>query len=122
MTCARLAQQKSVSKDLPPLAQMAIAMTTGTSRAPSCIRKWFPNDFIKPVQPEALPSIEAAIEREVALAFDLDADMLRRILSPDRSDRRGFWRYFSANPAVFVAVQEMLRRCEPLPSNAAAVA
>ena len=36
--------------------------------------------------------------------------MLQGVLSPDRNDRRGFWRYFAANPGLFVVLREMLSK------------
>jgi hypothetical protein len=53
----------------------------------------------------------------VAKAFNLDVDMLQRILSPDRSDRRGFWRYFAANPSLFLAIRNVLRNLEEKPAQ-----
>ena len=40
------------------------------------------------------------IERTVAEGYGLDAAALTRVLDPDRSDRRGFWRYFDAEPGA----------------------
>jgi hypothetical protein len=59
--------------------------------------------------------IEAEIEREVAMAFNLDSAMLRRTFSTDQSERRGFWRYFISNPASLISVNAMLDRYD-LPS------
>lgn len=56
--------------------------------------------------------IEAEIEREVAIGFALEADMLQCIFSNNRSDRRGFWRYFSSNPTSLKAVINMLNQYE----------
>lgn len=58
--------------------------------------------------PQNLARLEAELEKEVALGFGLDTEMLACILSTDRSDRRGFWRYFDANPAIQKAVHDML--------------
>jgi hypothetical protein len=68
--------------------------------------------------------IEAEIEREVAMAFNLESAMLRRMFSVDQSDRRGFWRYFISNPASMNSVNVMLDRydlhdCSPLISAVA---
>lgn len=42
--------------------------------------------------------LKAGIETKVAQGFGLDKSDLRSMLSDDRGDRRGFWRFFDANP------------------------
>jgi hypothetical protein len=48
------------------------------------------------------------IEREVAAAFGLTGDMLRRIYDDSADDRRGFWRYFRADPRAREVVNQVL--------------
>jgi hypothetical protein len=57
---------------------------------------------------EARAAYEVEVEREVAVGFQLESDMLRRIFSTERNDRRGFWRYFDAHPSLLSAVKKMI--------------
>jgi hypothetical protein len=43
-----------------------------------------------------------AIERLVAAGYGLDRDDLDRILDPDPTIRRGFWRHYAADPKAIV--------------------
>jgi hypothetical protein len=92
------------------LSRLAAIMAKQSSRVPSCVAKsnYFKktSDFV--LSAEDYARTEADIEREVAIGFHLEQEMLRRILSADRSNRRGFWRYFSANPLSFGALQNLL--------------
>lgn len=103
------------------LAHMAQAMLLKAPRGPTWINTWIDQgttDFTS----FSRPHVEALIEREVAIAFHLDANMIRRVLTPARSDRRGFWRYFAANPTVYIALCELLgeQHVQTDPSIAAA--
>jgi N-6 DNA Methylase len=104
------------AKSANQLANMAAAMLTKVPRQPSWITDWIGRELIQ-YDDMSRTDIEVEIEREIAKAFNLDVDMLQRVLSPDRSDRRGFWRYFAANPSVFLAVRNMLRKLETEPMS-----
>lgn len=49
-------------------------------------------------------AVMAAIEFEVATAYGLCSRDLERIATVDRKDRRGFWRYFDAEPSAVSAM------------------
>lgn len=97
------------------LAEMAMAMMMKAPRNPRWIADWFKPEVLRCDHASSAWGIEASIEREVAIAFNLDPEQLRRVLSPDRTDRRGFWRYFAANPSLSIAVRDMLRTFSTTP-------
>jgi hypothetical protein len=49
----------------------------------------------------------AQVELIVARGFGLGAEMLRSILADDRADRRGFWRYFAAEPRARAVAEKV---------------
>lgn len=53
-------------------------------------------------RPGAVAVVEAAARLEVLVAkgLGLSAGQLVEVFSPDRSDRRGFWRYFDSEPSA----------------------
>jgi hypothetical protein len=92
------------------LSCLAGRMLKQSPRAPDCLAKSAYFEEVGDVQSRADTSAltESEIEREVAMGFQLEPDMLHRILSTDRNDRRGFWRYFAAHPTSFAALRNML--------------
>lgn len=59
----------------------------------------------RPLKPVAA---KALIEAAVAKGFGMKVSHLRSIYDTDRTDRRGFWRYFDANPQALLVAQEAL--------------
>lgn len=55
---------------------------------------------------------QALIERIVAEGFNLSQAMLQAVYSPDRDDRRGFWRHYASDPHAEAIVEKVLT--EPL--------
>jgi hypothetical protein len=48
-----------------------------------------------------------AIEQLVASGYGLDRDDLRRILDPDPTIRRGFWRHYGADPNALLIAEAL---------------
>jgi hypothetical protein len=92
------------------LARLAATMAKQSSRVSPCVAK---SSYFRETSGATLPAeiyahAEAEVEQEVAKGFQLERDMLHRILSADRRDRRGFWRYFNANPLSLGALRNLL--------------
>jgi hypothetical protein len=101
------------------LSHLAATMIKQSPRIPDCLAKSVYFQEAGDIQPRVDTSAltESEIEREVSMAYQLAPDMLRRILSTDRNDRRGFWRYFAAYPSSLAVLRKMLDgygREEPL--------
>lgn len=60
------------------------------------------------VRPPAEPELEAIVAR----GYGLTAVQMRRILSRDRRDRKGLWRYFAAEPRAQDVALEAIRLLE----------
>ena len=76
--------------------------TQGSARAPT---------FGKPrkrKRPLSAIDAAAAIEISVAKGLGLSRENLLTIYDSDKSDRRGFWRYFAADPAALNVVEKVL--------------
>jgi hypothetical protein len=58
-----------------------------------------------------LAAIDAAVAIEIAVArgLGLSREHLLTIFDSDRSNRRGFWRYFAATPTALTVVENVLR-------------
>jgi hypothetical protein len=74
----------------------------------------FPASTFGPVARKPLPVIEAlaTIEREVALAFGLTRADLLAVYNADKSDRRGFWRFFKSDKNAQKVVLKVLSEFE----------
>ena len=99
--------------------QQAI-LSTSAAALSACIRTpsvspqdldWADSLRIQSVQVEILAHLE--IERIVATSFGLTNEMLARIFSPARSDRRGFWRCFDADPMAREVPRQLLSGSPP---------
>ncbi len=53
-------------------------------------------------------SAHVLIEQEVASGYGLTSPMLEEMFAPDRTDRRGFWRYFDREPRALRIVRRIL--------------
>jgi N-6 DNA Methylase len=97
------------------LSTLAATMIKRSPRLPHCIAKFDTVRQVAAIAPnvEFYAQIEAEVEREVAMAFKIEASMLRRMLSADRTERRGLWRYFDAYPHSRKAIEIMLERYKP---------
>jgi hypothetical protein len=60
-----------------------------------------------------LVDAHALVERVVAAGYGLSRTALRVIYSPDRSDRRGFWRHFAGDPNASAVVDAVLAGSPP---------
>lgn len=63
--------------------------------------------FREPVSTDFVDA-NVSIEHEVALGFGLTRSMLSLIFDDGRRDRRGFWRYFEAEPRSREVVRRVL--------------
>jgi PAS domain-containing protein len=52
------------------------------------------------------------LEATVARGYGLAPDQLRRVMSNDRGDRKGLWRYFAAEPAARTVADQTIRLLE----------
>jgi hypothetical protein len=59
----------------------------------------------RPLKPLAAATL---IESCVAKGMGLGSEELAVIYDPDRSDRRGFWRYFDSDPSAAAVVEATL--------------
>jgi N-6 DNA Methylase len=58
------------------------------------------------------PPDDATVETVVARGYGLDAAHLSRVLSPDRDDRKGLWRYFVTEPDAVRVAEDSIRLLE----------
>src|SRR5207253_5221303 len=58
-------------------------------------------------RPKKIVEASATIEFVVARALGLSREHLQAIYDLDRSDRRGFWRYFDAEPTAHNIVKKV---------------
>lgn len=81
---------------------------SGISRDETAVPSWRSGVRSKRVRPQS--PIEAAAQLEVLTARGLGLTRLdlEAVFQQDRSDRRGFWRYFDAEPQALEVVEQVL--------------
>lgn len=87
---ARLTWPRLAAKDVARLAELAQIIAAAHPRGGVAAKR-------AKVAAEVVPAL-AEVETRVAKGYDLGIDALMAVFDADRSDRRGLWRYFTANP------------------------
>jgi hypothetical protein len=92
-------------RDIEQLAEYACFRTRAATRFSSLTED--DRELVPTARNGSAPG-PALIEAIVARGYGLDFRAMMTVLSDDRSDRRGLWRYYAANPSAAEVAAESL--------------